>query len=297
VLWPALVALFTASIGLQIVRDRTFGSAEPAEQVLYVQSPAVIKRMTVAFQALAADVYWMRALQHFGNRTRVTEQEKRFELLYPLLDMATALDPYFNIAYRFGAIFLAERQPRGPGRPDQAIALLRKGLEVMPEKWQYMQDIGFVEYWARNDYSAAAEWFERGSKVPGAPWFLKPLAATTLAQGGERGASRAIFEALAASSENDWLQNEAKRRLRQLDAMDEMDQLRRAVAVFRQRGGTAPFTWPRLAAAGILRGMPRDPEGTEYVLGPWTGEISLGQGSALFPLPEERPTHPLAPRP
>jgi tetratricopeptide (TPR) repeat protein len=257
----------------------------------------VIKRMTVAFQALAADVYWIRALQHFGNSNRVTEQEKRFELLYPLLDMATALDPYFNIAYRFGAIFLAERQPRGPGRPDQAIELLKKGLEAMPEKWQYMQDIGFVEYWARHDYKAAAEWFEKGSRVPGAPWFLKPLAATTLAQGGERGASRAIFEALAASSENDWLQNEAKRRLRQLDAMDEMDQLRRAVEIFRQRGGAAPFTWQRLAAAGILRGMPRDPEGAEYVLGPWTGVVSLGHGSPLLPLPEERPTHPLAPRP
>jgi tetratricopeptide (TPR) repeat protein len=292
VLWPALVGLFTASIGLQIVRDRAFGSAEPAEQVLYVQSPAVIRRMTVSFQALASDVYWMRALQHFGNSNRVTEQQKRFELLYPLLDMATALDPYFNIAYRFGAIFLSERQPRGPGRPDQAIALLKKGLEAMPEKWQYMQDIGFVEYWARNDYKAAADWFERGSHVPGAPWFLKPLAATTLAQGGQRSASRAIFQALAASSENEWLQNDAKRRLRQLDAMDGIDTLKRAVAVFRERGGTAPFTWPRLVSAGILRGIPRDPEGTEFAIGPWTGDVTLGPDSPLWPLPVDAHVRP-----
>ena len=34
--------------------------------------------------------------------------------------MATGLDPYFNIAYRFGAIFLSESKPDGPGRPDLA---------------------------------------------------------------------------------------------------------------------------------------------------------------------------------
>ena len=47
-----------------------------------------------------------------------------------------------------------------------------------------MQDAGFVHYWWRHDYKAAAEWFKRASEVAGAPWFLKSLAATTLAEGG-----------------------------------------------------------------------------------------------------------------
>lgn len=297
VVGPLVLALFAASVGLQVARDRAFDTDQPAEQVLYVQSPAVVKRLALSYQALAADVYWMRALQHFGAARRVTQQEKRFDLLYPLLDMATALDPYFNIAYRFGSIFLAEAPPGGPGQPDKAILLLKKGIEAMPEKWQYYQDIGFVEYWARRDYKAAAEWFERGSRVPGAAWFLKPLAATTLAQGGERRASRAIFQALAASSDNDWMRDDAQRRLRQLDAMDAIDALTRAVEVFKQRGGTAPFTWPRLAAAGIVRGVPRDPDGTEYELGPWSGDVSLGPDSPLRPLPDDRPGPPPAPAP
>jgi hypothetical protein len=239
----------------------------------------------------------MRALQHFGNSRRVTKQQQHFELLYPLLDMATTLDPYFNLAYRFGAIFLSEPPPGGPGQPDKAIALLQKGLEAMPEKWQYAQDIGFVEYWARKDYKAAAAWFERGSRMPGAAWFLKPLAATTLAQGGQRSASRAIFEALAASAETEWMRNDAKRRLRQLDAMDAIDALTRAVTTFRERGGQAPFTWQRLVAAGVIRGIPRDPDGTEFQLGPWTGEVTLGDTSPLRPLPDESSGRPPAPRP
>ena len=75
----------------------------------------------------AADVYWIRAIQHYGGERLSTAADRNFELLFPLLDLATTLDPYFTIAYRFGAIFLSEPLPGGPGRPDQAIALLRKG--------------------------------------------------------------------------------------------------------------------------------------------------------------------------
>ena len=38
---PIVVALLAGSVGLQIARDRTYGTDTPAEQVLYVQSPAV----------------------------------------------------------------------------------------------------------------------------------------------------------------------------------------------------------------------------------------------------------------
>ena len=38
-----------------------------------------------------------------------------YQLLYPLLDITTTLDPHFNIAYRFGAIFLSEPYPGGAG--------------------------------------------------------------------------------------------------------------------------------------------------------------------------------------
>lgn len=286
---PAIAGLLAASVGLQIVRDRRFGTDQPAEQVLYVQSPAVVKRLALSYQALAADIYWIRAIQHFGNNRRVTKQQQNYELLYPLLDMATTLDPYFNIAYRFGAIFLSSPPPSGPGRPDQAIALLEKGLEASPTRWQYMQDAGFVEYWARNDYKAAAEWFERGSRLPGAAWFLKPLAATTLAQGGDRRASRLLFQAIAATGENDWMRKDARRRLQQLDAMDALDQLTRIVGEFKARGAVAPFTWDRLVAAGLLRGLPADPTGEPFELRPWSGDVLLGEKSSLHPLPVEPP--------
>ena len=125
------------------------------EAVLYVPSPAVMDRMVLSYDALAADIYWIRAIQHFGGTRRADAGTRKFELLYPLLNLTTALDPKFNIAYRFGAIFLSEQPPGGPGRPDLAIKLLERGLEARPDNWRYMQDIGFVHYMSRKDYAAA----------------------------------------------------------------------------------------------------------------------------------------------
>ncbi len=281
----AVAALFAAAVMMQVQRDRRFATDQPAEQVLYVQSPDVARRLALSYDLLAADVYWIRALQHFGKARKTTAQERDYALLYPLLDMATGLDPYYNIAYRFGAIFLSEGKPGGPGRPDLAEKLLLKALAAQPTKWEYMQDIGFVHFWAMQDPKGAAEWFERGSRLPGAAWFLKPLAATTLAQGGHRSASRTLFKAIAESGENEWMRKDAKRRLRQLDAMDAIDELRGIVEVYRERGGPTPMTWEALVRARYLRTIPTDPDGAVFALGPWSGDVGLGEKSKLAPLP------------
>ena len=248
-----------------------------------------MKRLSLGNEALAADIYWIRALQHFGSeRLAPPPHVRTYALLYPLLDLTTTLDPYFSIAYRFGAIFLGEPFPGGPGRPDLAIALLKKGLAAQPDKWQYMQDVGFVYYWHLQDYKTAAEWFNRAADVPGAPSWMRPLAATTLAEGGQRSAARALWEEIAKADEP-WLKNSAQLRLRQLDAMDQIDAIDARVAGFRRERPGQPITWPALQSAGVFPGIPLDPSGTPYVIDPTTGKVTISQQSKLFPLPGQLP--------
>jgi hypothetical protein len=206
--------------------------------------------------------------------------------LYPLLDITTSLDPRFNIAYRFGAVFLAEPYPGGAGRPDLAIKLLEKGLAERPDKWEYMQDIGFVHYWYRKDYQAAAEWFRRGADLPKAPWWLRSLAATTLAQGGDRASSRLMWQAIRESAEIDWLRRDAERRLSQLQVLDDIDALQKQVDAFTARAGTSFSDWGSLVRAGAFPGVPLDPTRTPYEL-TREGRVRLSSSSALWPLPEE----------
>lgn len=291
-------ALLGASAGLQYLRERRFPEKPVAAETLYFTSGKALRQMTRGYNALAADLYWIRAIQYYGGvklrlvdapRTPAPDGElpAEYELLYPLLDLTTTLDPRFNIAYRFGAIFLAEPYPGGAGRPDLAIALLEKGLAARPDKWEYMQDIGFVHYWWRQDYAEAARWFERAAAVPGAPWWLRSLAAVTLAEGGDRRSSRLMWETIRQSAEIEWLRNDAERRLRQLHALDQIDELQRAVDRYtREAGGEPPADWTPLIRARMLPGVPLDPAGSAYEIDP-AGRVRMARTSDLFPLPDE----------
>ena len=266
---PAAAAALclAAAVALHAAIDRWPAPAVDTPGLLYVRSPEAARRAALSYRGVAADVYWIRALQHFGTeRLAGSGHVKDYSLLYPLLDLATTLDPYFSIAYRFGSIFLGEPYPGGPGRPDLAIALLKKGLAAQPAKWQYMQDLGFVYYWHLRDYHAAAEAFQRASEMPGAPNWMRPLAAVTLAEGGHRNASRALWMELA-KSEEPWLRDSAVLRLTQLDAMDTME------------------AWKRAKDQGLNPPIPNDPSGTPFVLNPATGGIIVSPQSKLYPLP------------
>jgi hypothetical protein len=282
----AAAICFAGAVALHAMEDRWAPRPDvDRPELLYVRSPAVARRAVLSYQGIAADVYWIRALQHFGQEHLSPPTHVRtYSLLYPLLDLTTTLDPYFSIAYRFGAIFLGEQYPGGPGRPDLAVALLQKGLRAQPAKWQYMQDLGFVYYWHLRDYRSAATWFRRASELPGAPNWLKPLEAVTLAEGGHRSASRTLWQQLA-QSEEEWLRGAARLRLTQLDAMDAIDALRPIVERFRQQHPGEPVTWEKLAAARMLPGVPLDSSGTPFLLDPASGYITVARESKLFPLP------------
>ena len=212
--------------------------------MLYVRSPEAMKRLALSYQSLLADVYWIRAVQHYGGTRLSNDPNASYDLLYPLLDLTTSLDPRFNVAYLFGSLFLAGPPPGGPGRPDLAIALLEKGLRAQPQKWEFAQAIGFVHYWWRQDYPEAAAWFQRAAEMPGGPFWLKSMAAVTLAEGGRRDSSRQLWQELARS-EFEWFRNEGQRRLQQLDAMDQIDQLQAAADALRAT------VWP--ASCGLGR--------------------------------------------
>ena len=297
--------LLAGAARVQAVRERAYSMAEASDEAIYIASPTALRRLTVGFNALAADLYWIRAIQYYGGTKRRLEgrpispepppmlsDTSDYAHLFELLDVTTSLDPRFDIAYRFGAIFLAEAYPVGPGRPDLAIALLEKGFRERTDKWQYLEDAGFVYYWYLRDFRRAAQTFERAGDLPNAPKWLKPLAATTLAQGGDRRTSRAMWLAILEAADVDWLRVQAEHRLLQLRALDDLDALQARVADYARRTGETPRDWGVLVRAGLLRGVPLDPGGTPYVL-TTDGRVRVGPASSMLPLPVE-PEH-LAP--
>jgi tetratricopeptide (TPR) repeat protein len=282
----SLALMLALAVAVQVVRDRAYAASSVDDRILYIRSGAAMQRIGLSFDAILADVYWIRAIQQFGQE-RLKETGQQFDLLYPLLDLTTSLDPRFSVAYRFGAIFLAEPHPGGAGRPDLAIELLKKGIAANPTKADYYHDIGFIYYWNLHDYRNAAAWFNRGAEQPGAPWWLKTYAAVMLTRGGDRQASRAMWQQLRESAENDWLRTNAEKRLLQLDALDQIDALQQASEAYSARTGAHARSWEQLIGAGVIAGVPLDPTGTPYLLEGDTGDVGLGPTSKLHPLPTE----------
>lgn len=284
-LWMVLVVLLLAAAASQVTLEGKLARAADTPDVVWIQSSDLMRRLTSGFSTIWADIYWIRAVQYYGDTKLSTDEKKNYDRLYPLLDVTTTLDPRFNVAYRFGAILLSESYPNGPGDPDQALKLLGKAMRVMPDKWEYYHDAGFVEYWWRRDGRAAADWFLKGSKLPGAPDWLRPVAASVLAEGGERDASRAMWMQISETADHEWVRQTALRGLQQLDAEEQIDVLlEKVINPFYDERGRFPQSWNELVTAGRLRGIPVDPAGTPYTLNPVSGEVDVSKDSRLWPM-------------
>ena len=236
------------------------------EDALYLSSPKILKRASLGFSGLMACIYWTRAVQYFGDRHVLASST--YNELAPLLRITTELDPYMIPAYQFGASFLAPQPPHGAGQPEQAVELIKFGIEHNPDNWRLYYNLGFVYYTELKDYKHAAEAFEAGSKLPDAHPFLKILAAQMAEHASDYSTARMLWTATYESSDQAIIRQNALEHLRAIKVDEDVKRLEEAVTRFEQANGRPPSTMWELAAAERLRGLPIDPDGVPYELTP-----------------------------
>jgi len=254
------------------------------EEVLYLNSPKWVRRLSLGYTGLLADIYWTRAVQYFGSHHVV--KAKDYNLLHPLLEITTALDPKLIMAYQFGANFLAPKPPEGAGQPDQAVALVEYGIRNNPDNWKLYYELGFLYYVEKKDYAKAAEAFERGAKVPHAHPLLHVLAAQMAQHAGEIQTSRMLWQAAYATTQDDLIRKNAVDHLRALKVDEDITELEKIVARYREQTGLLPSNFNALIGAGMLLGVPADPGGKPYKLLA-DGRVEL-QNPEDFPFVEKR---------
>jgi len=244
------------------------------EDALYINSPKVVKRMSLGFDGLMACIYWTRTVQYFGHRHVL--HARTYNELAPLLEITTALDPHMIPAYQFGASFLAPRPPNGAGEPIRAIELMQYGIQHNPENWQLYYDLAFVYYTELKDYQRAAAVFAQGSKIPNAHPFMKLLAAQMAEHADDYATARLLWSATYESS-NEWnIRQNALEHLRSIRVDQEVGQLQDAVTRFFQSNGRLPSSLWEVAAAEHLPGIPVDPDGHPYELSA-EGQVQVSQ--------------------
>jgi hypothetical protein len=202
-IWPLEHRIDAQRAALGVERDE-----------MLLRSAKLVKAISLEYAPFVADVYWTRAVQYYGNK-RIRE-ETNFDLLWPLLDVTTTLDPQLLVAYRFGAVFLSQPPPAGAGRPDLAVQLIERGIRDNPLYWRLYEDLGFVYYFDKKDYSKASQAFLDGSKVAGAEIWMEVMAAKIAAQGESCETSFFLWKDIYDTAVNPMIKENALAHLKQL---------------------------------------------------------------------------------
>jgi hypothetical protein len=276
-----LLALCALAVPLTQWRiDRLFGGFRAQHEALYLWSGADVRRLAPGLENLMADVYWLRTVQYYGGQ-RAFAGGKDYALLRPLIEITVTLDPRLEIAYRYGAIFMAEPPPLGAGRPRDAIALLERGVAALPRNWALRQDLGFYHFIFLKQPHEASRILLEAAGLEGAPGWFRTLAASVLARGGDRATARLMWAAIYEQSDGHMKAN-AKNHLQMLDALDAADRLTRLVAEHAWRSGRAPAALAELVHSGALQRPPVDSSGVPFDYDPLTGKVSVSRRSRLW---------------
>jgi tetratricopeptide (TPR) repeat protein len=248
---------------------RSVDQARPAatlEEILYIPSPKALKRMSLGYDGLMADIYWTRAVQYFGGKLH--SGSGRYDLLAPLLEITTTLDPHLLIAYEYGANFLASKPPMGAGMPEKAIQLIEEGTRKNPDQWRLYWNLGFIYYLDLKDYKRAADAFNRAADTPNAHPGMRILAASAAQRGGDIQTARMLWALTYKTTASKDIRANAAAHLRASQVDIDVTNLEALVAQYRAKTGYLPAGFWNLTAAGMLRGIPTDPLGRPYKLMP-----------------------------
>lgn len=260
-----------------------------AYEELYVK-PETARRLTLAFNGVAADWYWLRSLQYVGRKVEAYRGEFTLDDMSPLgirnlgalLEQTVALDPQFTAAYEFGAVVLPSIDRAA------AVRLVERGIRDNPGDWRLYQHLGYI-HWQAGHFREASAAYETGAGQPDAPAWMNVMAAQMNVQGGSRAVAYEMYKRMYEGAADEQVRTLAVARLAQLESLEERDRIRQVLSDFRARAGRCSADWrevaPQLRAARLrvtAAGAPLDPSGVPYVLDAAACDVNLGQDSKIL---------------
>ncbi len=271
--WTAVVALAawlgaTAALGrLDQLRPRR----TETEGTRYLELARRARPALLGYDALAADVVWLQAIQYIADRVRA---RRDLPGLYPFLDATTELDPKYQVVYSLGGTALVALDRR----PDEAVRLLERGLRSLPDDWHVPFLLGYTYLFYYQDYAAAARYIEEAATRVGRPTYMTALAARLHAQAGSPDAALAFLEGMRRGTTDPVVRAGIEQRMAEVVVDRDLRAIEVAVERYRAGRGRLPETVDELVRLGFLERAPEEPFGGRYRIDPATGAASSTSG-------------------
>ena len=245
-----------------------------SKELLYLPNGKYLKAISLGHASLVADFVYLWAIQYYSDYDR-GDRYRYVEHVFG--DVIAELDPAYIDPYWLGAVILStEAQDVEAG-----LRLLDRGFEKNPSAWI----LPFLAGWECDrvgQFDRAAAYFDRAAKAPGAPPDLFRLKAGMTARTGNLREAIARWQDVLDDPRNDdGARAIATRQIRTLSVRADVHDLDAAVAAYRERHGRLPRSLDELVGAGIVRALPRDPDGAAYAYDPTSGTVSSNAGRML----------------
>lgn len=230
---------------------------EPDELSETLPTIATLKAISLGYDSVVADYYWMRALEFFGTGKY---NAVGYPLLEPLLKRSLALDPYFKSAYTFAgtALTLPKMDPA------KSNALLEQGLKYRPDVWQIPFYLGFNRYYFQQDYAGAAEALGIAAKFADAPPLTTQLATRLAAQAGKPEYGIQLIDQILEGVNDEQTRASYLERRKALQLDVELNFLNRQVQRYRDDFKREPTSINDFVTAHYLSEPPHDPYDKPY---------------------------------
>jgi hypothetical protein len=243
-----------------------------ARELIYLPPPETARILSLGFNQVMADWYWVKGLQYFTDPFQALNKYKN---LPDILDVVVGLDPDFEYAYKFGGIAI----PYDTGRlhwanSEPAIDLLQRGVKRFPDNWELHFHLGFYLLNFRNDLPGAGEQFASAASISGSPPYLGRFAARLFSAGGEVDRALVFAQTMLASATDPTERRNLEERIENIRLEGELRRVEDAARRFHEQHGRWPAT-PTEATSAY--GLPPPPEG-----------VTLKEGVAQAPPGRER---------
>jgi tetratricopeptide (TPR) repeat protein len=268
---PALLALsgLLLAAGMQQRYDSTVDYF--SERSAFVSLPAgkTLKALSFGYHNLAADLLFIWSIQFYSTYYI----SNRFDFLERVYDAITDITPQYKEPYVVGSLIMAMEARDVP----MALRLLDKGSRRNPEEYMFDQEAGFYCYKYLKDYARAEQYYNRAAAKPGAPAFIKRMNAHLVYLRDDPKMAYQMWLDIYRHANDILTKDSAINHLYQIKAESDLPQLQAKIAEFRQTYRRLPATLAELAGSGLVREVPRDFSGQEYIYDPQLGTVTAAR--------------------
>jgi tetratricopeptide (TPR) repeat protein len=131
-------------------------------------APSVFAGGLIGYRYLSADLLWIDTVQYIGNNKNSQEGFKKF---YYYIKQITSIDPNFTYAYIFGSSILMWQLYK----TDEAMEVIRSGIENNPEYWQLNIYLAAFTYFKSNEFKKMVVYLEHALAMENHPAMLERI--------------------------------------------------------------------------------------------------------------------------